>query len=65
MDLYDECDLATSMSYEDVVPDLDEFESLPPSAKTGVEYLSNVDYSLNSPLLEDEVREFLNKQRRG
>lgn len=59
MDLYDECDLATSMSYEDVIPDLDDFESLPPSAKTGVEYLSNVDYSLNSPLLEDEIREFL------
>jgi len=63
MEFYDECDLATSMSHEDVAPELDEFESLPPSARTGVEYLSNVDYSLNSPLLEDDIKEFIKYSR--
>lgn len=63
MEFYDECDLATSMSHEDVAPELDEFESLPPSARTGVEYLSNVDYFLNSPLLEDEIKEFIKYSR--
>lgn len=34
-------------------------DSFIPSSEVGVEYLSNVDYSLNSPLIRDEMEEFV------
>lgn len=58
MDLNDESDSISCTSTINSCMDDDDYNSIC-NKLSGVEYLSNVDYSLNSPLIIDELFEFL------